>query len=630
MSINISIILFLNSQIDNIEETLLSLNLQTFKSFDLIIIHNNEINKDLLALNYSNLEICYIHPTKSLYLSLIKAINIARGKYIIPIDEYTMLLPEYLQISYEFMESHSLTDVCGCHVRYNNSDKLCIYSPPIDNFHIHYQLLFRNPIFIWSTVIKKEKLLEIIDDKSFEIYNTSNDINNCDLFYLIWVNLAIKNAYFRTIPLVLSEYTNNYYFPLVSKETLLIQSSYFEHICDKIIATDNNYYTVLNSLINFFNQGKLRFFNLIEITGTISKQININQRNENSNFKKKILICMQHLGKGGAEKLLTDILNLFDYKKYHIDLLLLQTVGHYTKFVPEEVCCFSLAESELYLLSSYDVEIGFLEGICTKYIAKRQSAAYKIAWVHIDLKKYHWTKNYFEKGEELKCYEKMDKIVFVSNDAKQQFNKIFEIPLGKQDVIYNLINKNEIDRKKNEFIVDKKNNIILSTVGRFDPPKGYERLIPILSKLINEDNLSFEFWFIGEGQQMEKLIALTHEYNIVDSVHFWGFCENPYPYMDASDIFVSSSIVEGFSLVVAEALCLGKPIVSTKTAGPTELLDSGKYGLLVDNSAIGIYEGLKTMIIDKNLRMMFKARALERALIFDATKTMNTIYEILG
>ncbi len=61
-----------------------------------------------------------------------------------------------------------------------------------------------------------------------------------------------------------------------------------------------------------------------------------------------------------------------------------------------------------------------------------------------------------------------------------------------------------------------------------------------------------------------------------------GFVENPYKYIKRASIFVLSSLWEGFSLVLVEAMALGVPVVSTNCPhGPYEILEGGRYGPLV-------------------------------------------------
>ena len=77
----------------------------------------------------------------------------------------------------------------------------------------------------------------------------------------------------------------------------------------------------------------------------------------------------------------------------------------------------------------------------------------------------------------------------------------------------------------------------------------------------------------------EKLIQELH---LEKLVMLLGFKENPFSYLSRSDVFVLSSISEGFSNVLVEAMACGCPVVSTDCpTGPGEILDRGKYGYLV-------------------------------------------------
>ena len=73
--------------------------------------------------------------------------------------------------------------------------------------------------------------------------------------------------------------------------------------------------------------------------------------------------------------------------------------------------------------------------------------------------------------------------------------------------------------------------------------------------------------------------------------------KNPYPLMDKMDLFVCSSRAEGYSLVIAEAMILGLPVISTNCAGPKELLDNGNYGMIVENHDEALYEGINNIIL---------------------------------
>ncbi|MDA3733964.1 glycosyltransferase [Niameybacter massiliensis] len=139
------------------------------------------------------------------------------------------------------------------------------------------------------------------------------------------------------------------------------------------------------------------------------------------------------------------------------------------------------------------------------------------------------------------------------------------------------------------------------TVGRLVWEKGYERLIKIHARLIKE-GIRHTLTIIGEGVLHAELEKVIQNLGVGASCKLLGAKSNPLPYMKQADLFVCSSISEGLSGVVVESMYLNKPIVATRSIGPSELLQEGVYGLLVDNTEEGLYDGIKRMLQDKELR----------------------------
>ncbi|WP_195218203.1 glycosyltransferase [Turicibacter sanguinis] len=372
--------------------------------------------------------------------------------------------------------------------------------------------------------------------------------------------------------------------------------------------------------------------------------------------KKKLLFVIPHLKGGGAEKVLIDILKQFDYSKYEVDLLLFYNEGAFLNLLPSEVnkkYLFDIWKSRgkvpnklkkifittirnfgmkyLYkalITKNYDVEIAFLEGTATKFVAASSNkTSKKIAWVHTDLENNHWTKPFYKNlTEEVNCYNKFNKIICVSEETKINFIKRF----GRFDnieVIYNPLDIENISYLGNQKI-EKKFGFTITAVGRLEPQKGFDRLIKSIKKLHNE-NINCYLQIIGEGSNEKKLQDLVKLYSLEKYIEFIGFCENPYKYMKTNDLFVCSSRSEGFSLVVAEALILEKPIISTKCAGPVEILKNGKYGMIVDNSTDGLTNGIKTLYYDEKKRNFYSEKAHERIMFFDSKEKMKKIYNII-
>jgi glycosyltransferase involved in cell wall biosynthesis len=87
---------------------------------------------------------------------------------------------------------------------------------------------------------------------------------------------------------------------------------------------------------------------------------------------------------------------------------------------------------------------------------------------------------------------------------------------------------------------------------------------------------------VGKGLEEPRIASLILALHLGEHVHLLGFDPNPYKWIAAAKVVVSSSTGEGFPNVIAEALALGRAIVATDCPGDTaELLQHGKWGRLV-------------------------------------------------
>ena len=95
--------------------------------------------------------------------------------------------------------------------------------------------------------------------------------------------------------------------------------------------------------------------------------------------------------------------------------------------------------------------------------------------------------------------------------------------------------------------------------------------------------------------------------------------------MKQADLYVCSSLYEGYNLTVAEALILEVPVLSTNCTGPCEILDNGNYGAIVENSEEGLYEGLKQLLNEPDKLLYYKEKAKERKDFFDEEQICKKI-----
>lgn len=369
--------------------------------------------------------------------------------------------------------------------------------------------------------------------------------------------------------------------------------------------------------------------------------------------KQKLLFIYGPLGGGGAERVLIDLLSHLDYNRYEVDLCLMVNGGILLPEVPAQVTVTPLWESYNWyykiayrvsiwfrsnylfkrvlkkkLTKKYDTEISFLEGMPLKLHALMDTPAKKITWVHCDLFNFHYTHNQFVPGEELGAYNKMDVVVAVSNDAMDAFSKRFRSCTAEKEVIYNPIDTDKILRMAKEETLAKKECLTIVTVGRLTLPKRMDRIIR-LAQRFKKEGVDACFQIIGDGELKDELLLLRKELDVEDRVELLGFQKNPFPYIQNADVMLLCSGYEGFGLVVCEAMCLGVPVVSTKTAGPTEIIDHNRYGLLCDHDDESIYQAVKEMLDQPELRKTYHNAGLKRAKFFTVENVIKKIDNLI-
>lgn len=180
-----------------------------------------------------------------------------------------------------------------------------------------------------------------------------------------------------------------------------------------------------------------------------------------------------------------------------------------------------------------------------------------------------------------------------------------------------------------EFIPDEyqKNEFNILAIGRFMPQKAFARLITVCAGL-RDEGLKFKLNIIGEGPEEDIIKEKISELDMKDNVQLLGFKENPYPYIKEADLFVCASIHESYCLVVAESLVVGTPVVSTMCTGPIELLDNGRYGLLVENSENGLCAGIREMVNTPEKLSEYKNKTKDRREFFSIEESMKAWEEI--
>lgn len=117
-------------------------------------------------------------------------------------------------------------------------------------------------------------------------------------------------------------------------------------------------------------------------------------------------------------------------------------------------------------------------------------------------------------------------------------------------------------------------------VGSLEPRKDFSTLIRAFARL--REQRPARLIILGKGRERGALLDLAVQLGIREFVDLPGYDPNPYRHMRRADLFVLSSIREGASAVIVEALACGTPVVSTDCpSGPAETLKQGRLGRLV-------------------------------------------------
>lgn len=338
---------------------------------------------------------------------------------------------------------------------------------------------------------------------------------------------------------------------------------------------------------------------------------------------KKVLFVIDSLNCGGAERSLLSLLTVLDSSKYEKHLWILHPGGVLDQLVPNDVIienppvyskyqknvlqlskkCFSLHlrwnqnrkqprhNAEIYWQScgyatqgldqAFDIAVAYQQGVPTYIVATKIKAARKIAWMNTDIKGagYNMTFNTL-------FYSKMDYIVCVS-DKLESLVKEEYMPQFKEKTrcVYDIVSPDIVKGMASQPVDELKaihaNRLVLTTVARMAHAKNYPLAVQT-ARLLHQRGIDFIWFFVGDGLLLEPIRQQIRDNNLQDNVKALGLRINPYPYINACDIYVQTSLFEGFGLTIAEAKMLGKPIVSTNFDVVHNQLENGVNGIIVE------------------------------------------------
>lgn len=370
---------------------------------------------------------------------------------------------------------------------------------------------------------------------------------------------------------------------------------------------------------------------------------------------KKILIFSHAMELGGAERALLGLLENIDTEKYDVDLFLMRHSGELLKFIPpkihllEEIPAYAalaipvkkvLRQRKLGLAvrrcygkamakrrtkqlhypakngieleyshkftwkvmpkiqpdKEYDLAISFLTP--HYMVAEKVNARKKVAWIHTD-----YSAIRIDENSEFHMWSQYDKIIAISQKTAESFWRVFPTLQDKVTIIENIQPFRLIEKQKKAFSVEEEmpaDSIRLLSVGRFGYAKNFDN-VPEICALLRKSGLNVKWYLIGYGSDEKLIRDNIRRFGMEKFVIILGKKENPYPYMNACDVYVQPSRYEGNCVAVCEAQLLSKPVVVTDYPTARNQIENGIDGVIVPMDIEGCATGICSFLKNKVL-----------------------------
>jgi glycosyltransferase involved in cell wall biosynthesis len=234
-------------------------------------------------------------------------------------------------------------------------------------------------------------------------------------------------------------------------------------------------------------------------------------------------------------------------------------------------------------------------------------------------------------------YRHADQVLAVSRDLVLDLARILGFDREEVRVLPNGLDLAAIEKLANEPVspveLDEGLPLVVA-IGRLVPQKGFSYLLDAMGRVLQE--VDARLLVLGEGPLRAALEAQAEALGIGDSLRFPGFVSNPHAILKRADLFVLSSVYEGFGIVVLEAMVCRTPVVAADCHwGPSELLLDGEAGILVPPVDVeALAEGILSVLRAPGQARAAAERAYQAAREYDISRVADIFIslarEVLG
>ena len=283
----------------------------------------------------------------------------------------------------------------------------------------------------------------------------------------------------------------------------------------------------------------------------------------------------------------------------------------------------------------YDIVVSFLQSPTMRIVgACNNPFVKKVNWIHNEFHSLDQLASIYRSTQEcVKSLTSYDATVYVANSAKEAMEKCLPVmSMTKSFVIYNVNDFDSILQKAEEKVEDgifNNETFNIISVGRFTKQKGFDRLIRTI-KFLKDRNINAELYLLGDGILKNEYLSIAKNLGVKEKLHLLGFKTNPFKYVKGADLFVCSSLHEGYSTAVTESLIVGTPVVTTMCSGMLELLGDSKYGVICKNEDDSLQNTVLELIKDLNKYNYYKVMAARRGKELMSLNNLNSVIKLFN
>lgn len=318
--------------------------------------------------------------------------------------------------------------------------------------------------------------------------------------------------------------------------------------------------------------------------------------------KKTIALAVSSFSGGGAERIIVTLANYFYSRGYPVDLIIGADKGPYKDEVDRGIRKIVLCDMNqpwlirrwsalknlwLYLrqnnacvimstIREFNLFVGAIKHFSGSYLPHVMCEADTLDRITYSPS----LKNQLLRKAMRMLYPNAATVLANSNATKSDLIEMIGLNREKVIVVYQPFDLEKIRSLSGPLEKRTQNPPKLIACGRLDAKKNFSDLIKVLPQL-KQIYPDITLDILGQGPEEKTLKELVESLELDRAVNFEGFVSNPYKYFAKGNVFVQTSLWEGFGNVVVEAMACGTPVVLYDSKGAMrEILDNGKYGSL--------------------------------------------------